>query len=88
MKSNLPLTVMEITSMICNMDDGLALKLHKAIAYRNASADYSDANCCKTLSADTNVVRIRDEIVSVIRRYNLKCEHCENESILERWMSW
>lgn len=85
MKSNLPLDVLEVTNLISNEKDGLAFQLHKAIAYRNASADHSGAFCHKTLSADTMVVRIRDEIVNVTRRCNLKCEHCGKESIIGRW---
>lgn len=85
MNNNQPLDVMEVMSLICDEKNGLALKLHKAIAYRNASSDHSDSNYCRTLSADTKVVRIRNEIVNVMRRYSLKCEHCEKESVLGRW---
>lgn len=85
MENNQPIDVLEVSEKIFNPNDGLALQLHKAIAYRDASSNHSDKFCAKTLSADTKVVRIRSEIVSVMRRYNLKCEHCGDEFILRRW---
>lgn len=85
MKSNPPLTSEEVINLICDEKDGLALQLHKEIAYRNASADHSSMHCCKTLASDTKVARIRKEIVNVMRRYSLQCEHCGKESILGSW---
>ena len=85
MKSNAPLTLEEILKLICDEKEGLAMKLHKEIAYRNASADYSGMHCCKTLASDTRVARIRQEIVNTMRRYSLQCRYCLNESILGSW---
>ena len=85
MKSNLPITLVEATNLICDEKDGLALQLHKAIAYRNASADHSDMHCCKTLASDAKVARIRQEIVDVVRRGILQCGNCKEDSTLGSW---
>ena len=39
----------------------------------------------EVLTDDVNIVRTRQEIADVVRRYGLKCEHCEKESILAHW---
>ncbi|HAS85052.1 MAG TPA: hypothetical protein DCS23_03230 [Candidatus Yonathbacteria bacterium] len=85
MKSNLPLSLMDVVGLICDEKNGLAIKLHKEIAYRNASADHSDMHCCKTLASDTKVVRIRQEIGDVVRRGVLQCEYCKEDSTLGSW---
>ena len=85
MKSNLPLTLEDAVNLICDEKDGLALKLHKEIAYRNASADHSGMHCCKTLASDTKVLRIRQEIVGVVKRGLLQCEYCKDDHAIGTW---
>ncbi|PIQ35863.1 MAG: hypothetical protein COV32_00245 [Candidatus Yonathbacteria bacterium CG10_big_fil_rev_8_21_14_0_10_43_136] len=74
---------MDVVGLICDEKNGLAIKLHKEIAYRNASADHSDVHYCKTLASDTKVARIRQEIVDVVRRGILQCDNCEADPTLD-----
>ncbi|MFZ2303263.1 MAG: hypothetical protein WAV98_00545, partial [Minisyncoccia bacterium] len=85
MESNATLTLVDVTNLICDDKVGLAQKLHRAIAYRNASADHSDMHCCKTLASDAKVVRIRQEIADIVKRGVLQCGNCKEDSVLGSW---
>lgn len=87
MENNQPLTAEEIVNLVCNEKDGLARKLRKLIRHRNAAADQEDVpyHYMEVLRDDVNIVRTRQEIADLVRRYSLKCEHCEKESILGHW---
>lgn len=87
MKSNLPLTLEEVLKLICDEKEGLALRLWTLICHRNDAANQEDVpyHYMEVLTDDVNIVRTRQEIADVVRRYNLQCEHCEKESILGHW---
>lgn len=87
MESNQPLTAEEVVNLVCDEKDGLAKRLWKLIRHRNAAADQENVpyHYMEVLSDDRKIVRIRQKIVDVVRRYNIKCELCEKESILGRW---
>lgn len=85
MKSNLPLTLEEVLNEICDKEKGLAMRLWKLIGHRNDAVNQLDIHYMEALTDDVKIVRTRQEIVDVVRRYNLKCKRCEKEFILGFW---